>query len=320
MKTSLNSLPAAALPMRLTVVTLLKRTAAFGGRVLAPVPAMGEVLLVGLAIAAGLSLGVAANQAHAAEAAPARDAGLRILQAQSYLSDAVSFEMEQTTVEKMTPFVAGRAIAPSRERTESLVMRVVNGSPMFTEFVTTDPTGLPLRAIRRGEGMVIKLGDQPWQLPTEKYAQFKEQLATPYACPLPGRGPDSPRWQFAGTAHEQGTACDIIETVGDSVIGYVTGVMTKSMAAASDDPALRPVIHALSYVSRQWIARSDAKRLRVEQAGTIQVTMHQPTGQTVDLHLEITGATIYRRYGGVTIDIPAEVDRLLTASAAMPRN
>jgi hypothetical protein len=316
MNTSPNS-SAPTLHHNLTaVITSLKRTAVLGGRILAPAPAMGEVLLVGGAIAFGLSLGLATSRVHAAEPATARDAGTLLLHSHAFVADAASFEMEQTKVEKMTPFVAGQAIAPSRERTESLVMRVVNGSPMITEVVTTDPSGLPLRAIRRGEGIVMKLGDQPWQVPSGQYAQFKEQLATPYACPLPGRGPDSPQWKFVGTTQEQGAACDIIETVGDSAVGYVTGVMNKSMAAA--DPANRPAVKVESYVSRQWIAQADAQRLRTEQTGRIQLTMHPSPGRTVDVHLETTGTTVYRRYGKVTIEIPAEAERLLAASAVRP--
>jgi hypothetical protein len=164
----------------------------------------------------------------------------------------------------------------------------------------------------------MKLGDQPWQVPSGAYAQLKDQLATPYACPLPGRGNDSPQWRFASPAQEQGEACDVIETVGDSAIGYVTGVMNKTMASAASDPATRPSIQVRSYVSRHWIAQADARRLRVEQTGRIQMTMRQPTGQTVDIDLETTGTTLYRRYGEVTIDVPAEAAQLLAAPAAKP--
>ncbi len=301
-------------------VALLKRSAAFSGRILAPVPAMGEVLLVGLTIVAGLSLGAVANRAHAAEPspAPARDAGALVLQSHAFVTGAPSFEIEQTKIEKMTPYVAGKAVAPARERTESLIMRVVNGNPMLVELVTKDASGLPLRVIRRGEGIAMKLGDQPWQVPSGAYAQLKDQLAAPYACPLPGRGSDSPQWRFASPAQEQGQSCDVIETVGDSAIGYVTGVMNKTMASVTADPAMRPVVHVRSYVSRHWIARSDARRLRVEQTGRIQMTMRQPAGQTVDVDLETTGTTLYRRYGEVTIDVPAEAAQLLVAPAAKP--
>jgi hypothetical protein len=316
MKTSSNSPTSALRQDRTPVVALLKRTIALGGRVLTPAPATGEVLLVGVAIVLGLSLGLATSRAHAAEPSPASDAGALLLQSHAFVTGVSSFEMEQTKVEKMTPFVAGRAVAPARERTESSVMRVVNGNPMLTEMVTKDASGLPLRAIRRGEVVVMKLGDQPWQIASGAYAQFKEQLATPYACPLPHTGDDSPQWRFASPAQEQGQACDVIETVGDSAIGYVTGVMNKTMASATADPAMRPVVRVLSYDSRHWIARSDARRLRVEQAGRMQITMRQPTGQTINVELETTGTTIYRHYGEVAIEVPSEAARLLATPAA----
>ena len=264
-------------------------------------------------IAAGLFLGVATSRASAVEPS-ALDAGALLLQSHAFVSGVASFEMEQTKVEKMTPYVGGKAIAPARERTESLTMRVVNGDPMLVELVTKDVSGLPLRVIRRGDGVVMKLGDQPWQMLAGPYVQFKEQLATPYACPLPGRGPDSPQWRFAGAAQEQGQACDVIESVGDSIIGYVTGVMNKAMAAT--DPASRPSLKVESYVSRHWISRADARRLRVEQKGHLTMTMHHPSGQTVDVDREITGTTIYRRYGEATVEIPAEAEHLLAAPAA----
>jgi hypothetical protein len=95
MNTSLNSSAPVLRHYLRTVVAFFKRTSARSGRVLAPVPAMGEVLMVGLTIVAGLSLGAVANRAHAAEPAPARDAGERILQSHAFVADEIPAEAER---------------------------------------------------------------------------------------------------------------------------------------------------------------------------------------------------------------------------------
>jgi hypothetical protein len=318
MKTS-STLPTPTLGRDRTAVgSLLKRSAAFGGRTLNLARAKREVLLVGLTVVLGLSPGVATILMIAVEPPPAGDAGALLLQSQAFVAGAPSFEMEQIKVEKVTPHLAGKPIAPARERTESLMMRVVNSVPMLTELITTDSSGLPLRVIRRGKAIVMKLGEQPWQVPSGPYLQLKDQLATPYACPLPAGGSDSPQWRLAGSAQEQGEACDVIETVGDSAVGYVTGIMNKTMMAAARDSTTRPSIQVRSYVSRHWIAQSDGRRMRVEQVGRMQLSVRQPTGQTVEVDLETTGTTRYRRYGEVRIEIPAEAERLLAAPTVTP--
>ena len=91
---------------RTAVEALLKRTIAIGGRVLTPAFATGEVLMVGLAIVLGLSLGLAANRAHAVEPPSAFVAGTVLFP--SPVVVAPSCAMEQTKVEKPAPSVAAK--------------------------------------------------------------------------------------------------------------------------------------------------------------------------------------------------------------------
>jgi hypothetical protein len=66
MKVFLTSSIPAARQNRMVAVSPVKRTTAVGSRVLTPVPAAGEVLLVGLVMLLGLFLSFATNPAHAA--------------------------------------------------------------------------------------------------------------------------------------------------------------------------------------------------------------------------------------------------------------
>ena len=296
-------------------VSLLNRTAAAGSRILTPAPAAGEVLLVGLVMLLGLFVGAAANQAHAAEPSLTADAGDLILKSHTHMGSAPSFEIEQTKVDHITRLPAGQPAGPAATQSQTTIIRVVNGTPMVVELTTTE-AGRPLRAIRRGDQLVIQIGSGPWQLPSGPYAQMKDQLATPYACPLPGRGKDSPQWQMAGTAREQGAECDIVETVGDSAVAYVTGIMNKSMAAAVSAGTPQPSMHVLSYQVRQWLARPNSRKLRAEQNAHMQVTMNPPAGAPMQVDIAMTTTSVYRHYGEVTIEIPVEAEQLLGTSVA----
>jgi hypothetical protein len=314
MKTILSSSNSAARQNRMVSVSLANRPDAAGSRVLMPTPAAGEVLLVGLVMLLGLFLGAAANRAHAAEPFPAADAGDLILKSHTHMGSAPSFEIEQTRVDQITRLQAGQPVGPAATQTQKSIIRVVNGNPMVVEMITTE-AGRPLRAIRRGDQLVIQIGSGPWQVPSGPYAQMKDQLATPYACPLPGRGKDSPQWQMAGTAREQDAECDIVETVGDSAVAYVTGIMNKSMTATASAGAPHPSMHVLSYQVRQWLARPDFRKLRAEQTAHMQATMRPPTGASMQVDMATTTTTVYRHYGEVMIDIPAEAEQLLAAPA-----
>lgn len=234
-----------------------------------------------------------------------------ILRSQEFVSNARSFELVQTQVTKTTPLATGQPASSSVSQTNTSILRVVNGDPMVVEMTTRDASGRTLRVIRRGDRVVMKLGSDPWQVASGPYAQLKEHLANPYACPLPRAGSDSPKWQVVGARQEQGEECDLVETVGDSAVRYVTEQVNGGMAAASTDPATRPTIKVKSYQSRHWIGRPNAKRLRVEQTGQMQMTRRQPAGPLIQVNVDTTSTALYQRYGEAKVQIPLEAERLL---------
>jgi hypothetical protein len=91
--------------------------------------------------------------------------------------------------------------------------------------------------------------------------------------------------------------------------------MNKSMTATASAGAPHPSMHVLSYQVRQWLARPDSRKLRAEQTAHMQATMRPPTGASMQVDMATTTTTVYRHYGEVMIDIPAEAEQLLAAPA-----
>jgi hypothetical protein len=236
-----------------------------------------------------------------------------VLKSHQYVADASSLEIIQTEVDTMKPVVNGKPANAGMSTTNTSVIRVLNGEPMTVELTTREPSGRELRVLRRGDHVVMKLGSEPWQVPSGEYAKLKEQMAQPFACPLPHGGSNSPRWQVSGAGVEQGEECDIVETVGDSVLDYVRGRINTGFADMFPDPATRPTISVQSYKSRHWIQRTLGKRLRVEQSGHMRMSMRQPGG-TIDMAMETATSAVYQNYGKVDIKIPPEALRLFGES------
>jgi hypothetical protein len=273
-------------------------------------------------LAAILTLAVATNTVQASDqsmdlqtsgSSSLNSAEELVLKSHQFVADASSFEIIQTEVDTMKPLVNGKPADAGMSTTNTSVIRVLNGKPMTVELTTQEPSGRELRVLRRGDHVVMKLGSEPWQIPTGEYAKLKEQMAQPFACPLPHGGSNSPRWKVSGTGVEQGEECNIVETVGDSVLDYVRGRINTGFADMFPDPATRPTISVQSYKSRHWIQRSLGKRLRVEQSGHMRMSMRQPGG-SIDMAMETATSAVYQNYGKVDIKIPAEALRLFAES------
>jgi hypothetical protein len=240
-----------------------------------------------------------------------------VLKSHQFVADASSVEIIQTEVDTMKPIVNGKPANDGMITTNTSVIRVLNGEPMTVELTTREPSGRELRVLRRGDHVVMKLGPEPWKVPSGEYAKLKEQMAQPFACPLPHGGSNSPRWKVSSAGVEQGEECDIVETVGDSVLDYVRGRINAGFAEMFPDPATRPTISVQSYKSRHWIQRTLGKRLRVEQSGHMRMSMRQPGG-VVEMAMETATTAVYQNYGKVDIKIPTEALRLFAESDGQP--
>lgn len=277
-------------------------------------------------LAAILTLAVATNTVQASDqskdvqtsgSSALNSAEELILKSHQFVADASSVEIIQTEVNTMKPVVNGTPANAGMSTTNTSVIRVLNGEPMTVELTTREPSGRELRVLRRGDHVVMKLGSEPWQVPSGEYAKLKEQMAQPFACPLPHGGSNSPRWKISGAGVEQGEECVIVETVGDSVLDYVRGRINTGLTDMFPDPATRPTISVQSYKSRHWIQRTLGKRLRVEQSGRMRMSMRQPGG-VVEIAMETATSAVYQNYGKVDIKIPQEALRLFAESGGLP--
>ena len=241
--------------------------------------------------------------------AKAEDRAEQILRASHDCVAAHSVQIEQTIEQSSEVLIDGKP-AGSSSTTKQTSLIEIDAGKMLVRMTTKDQSGKDVIVIRKSGRSAMKIGSGPWTLPSGPYAQMGDQLANPFACPLPKSGEEhSPRWTIVGPELLDGIETTVIETIGDTANRYAQERMREGLVTVFPDPASRPTVEVLAYKSRHWISTGDLRRLRVEQISHQKMIMPGIAKAVIDASAK-TIAT-YRNYDQVQIDVPEEARRIL---------
>jgi hypothetical protein len=230
-----------------------------------------------------------------------------ILRASHDYGAAHSFELQETAEQKGRILVPGKPPLDLPSTKETKVIDVDAANQLVR--MTAKDQGKDVIVIRKGQSAAMRIGSGSWTKPQGPYARMGDQLANPFACPLPKRGEkQSPKWRIVGRELVNGEETTVIETVGDTAIRYAEERMREGIMTMFPDAAARPVIEVLDYKSRHWIGK-DNRRLRVEQTSHTKMTVPGTPKTILDLSAKTTA--IYSRYDKVEIRLPDEARSIL---------
>jgi hypothetical protein len=241
--------------------------------------------------------------------ARAEDQADKLLAASQDCVAAHSVEIRQTVEQTTRLLVDGKPPGISQTTEQTSVIEI-DAAHKVVRMTTKDQSGKEVVVLRQGKRLAMKLGAGPWTAPQGPYARLGDQLANPFACPLPKPGEKhSPRWTVVGSEHLDGTEATVIETVGGTASAYALERMREGMASIFPNAADRPTLEVLAYKSRHWIGTHDNRRLRVEQTSHEKMTMPGGGKVVVDVTAKTTAA--YSRYDQVEIQVPEEARAIL---------
>jgi hypothetical protein len=239
--------------------------------------------------------------------ARAQEVAEKILSASNDFVSSRSFEREETVEQKSRLLMADKTPLdlPSSKQTSVIEVDAAN----LLVRLTTKDQGKDLLVIRKGNSVAMKLGSGSWTKPQGPYARLGDQLANPFACPLPKRGgKQSPKWRIVGREVLNGQETTVIETVRDTANRYAEERMREGIVSMFPDADTRPAIEVLDYKSRHWIGK-DNRRLRVEQTSHTKMTMPGTPKMVIDGTAKTT--SVYNRYDKVEIQMPEEARSIL---------
>lgn len=255
---------------------------------------------------AKLALVLAVLGVYAATARAEDDAETILRASQDYVA-AHSFELQETAEQKGRLLVPGEPAqdVPSTKRTAVIEVDAAN---RLVRMITKDK-GQDVILLRKGKDVAMKLGSNPWEKPQGPFARMGDQMANPFACPLPKSGEkQSPRWRTVGRELLNGEEATVLETIGDTANQYAEERMREGIVAMFPDTDTRPAVEVLEYKSRHWIGK-DHRRLRVEQTSRTKMTMPGTPKAVIDLSAKTTA--VYSRYDKVEIQVPDQARSIL---------
>jgi len=236
----------------------------------------------------------------------------QILRASHDYVAARSVEIQQTVEQTARVLVDGKPVG-SEQVTKQTSRIEIDADKGVVRMTMKDQSGEDVVVIRKGDRIAMKIGSGPWTAPKGPYARMGDQLANPFACPLPKPGQEhSPRWTIVGDERQGGQEMTVIKTVGDTANKYAQERMRDGIASIFSDASARPTIEVVTYESRHWIGKTDDRRQRVEQTSHHKMTMPGAAKTVIDVVAKTTA--IYRRYNDIDIDVPEEARRILSRS------
>jgi hypothetical protein len=232
----------------------------------------------------------------------AEDRAEQILRASHDYVAARSVEIQQT-VEQTSRLLVDDRPRGSPQSTKQTSWIEIDANKGLVRMTMKDQSGNDLVVIRKGDRIAMKIGSDPWTTPMGPYARIGDQLANPFACPLPKPGlQHSPRWTIVGDERVDGQEMTLIKTVGITANQYAEKRMRDGIASMFPDASARPTIEVVTYESQHWIGKADDRRQCVKQTSHHKMTM-PGVGKTV---IDVVGETTatYRRYNGIDIVVP----------------
>jgi hypothetical protein len=127
----------------------------------------------------------------------------QILEASQVCVAAHSVELQQTIEQTARLLADGKPPVDVPTKKQTSVIEIDAGKKLIR--MTTKEQGEELVVIRRGNRIAMKIGSGPWTKPQGPYARMGEQLANPFACPLPKpQDQHSPKWTIVGNERLDG--------------------------------------------------------------------------------------------------------------------
>jgi len=244
--------------------------------------------------------------------ARAEDKAEQLLKASHDYVAARSVAIQQTAEQTARLLVEGKPLGAAQTTKQTSTIEIDAGKQLI-RMTMKDQSGTDLVVIRKGDRIAMKIGSGSWTVPKGAYARIGDQLANPFACPLPKPGEKhSPKWTIVGPERLEGQETTVIETVGDTANAFAQKIMGEGIASVFPDATARPTIEVMAYKSRHWIGKEDSRRLRVEQTSQLKMTMPGIAKTVIDASVKTTA--IYCRYNKVEIDVPEEAHRVLDPS------
>ena len=234
-----------------------------------------------------------------------------ITESHDAIASLPSFAIKQTIVQTARPIKEGKPLGEGMSSTQKTVIEIDNAKSLA--HLTSDANGTKLEALRRGSQVAVKQGDAPWAAPSGALAGIKDQLANPFACPLPTKAANSPKWAVVRTDVVNGEQVVVISTVGNSAVAYAEKKIQEGIAAGIPDESKRPKVSVISYVSTHWIRKKDKRRLKVVQEAHQTVSIPQPNSEPLQVDVTATTTADYSQFGSVKISVSQEADRVLKA-------
>jgi hypothetical protein len=243
----------------------------------------------------------------------AQEKAEQILRASHDYVAAHSVEIEQTVEQTARVLVDGKPLG-SEQAAKQISSIKIDADKGLVRMTMKDQSGKGVVAIRKGSLIAIKIGSDPWKAPEGQYARIGDQLANPFACPLPKPGLAlSPQWSIVGDERLDGQELTVIKTVGNTANKYVLERMGEGIASVFPDASARPTVEIVTYESRHWIGKADRRRQRVEQTSHHRMTMPGVAKTVIDVVGKTTA--IYGRYDRIDIGVPEEASRILYPKA-----
>jgi hypothetical protein len=245
-----------------------------------------------------------------ASLACAEDNAEQILRISHNYVAAHSVEIQQTAEQAAFVLVEGKPQEASQTTKQISVIEIDVGNNLVR--LTTRDQGKEIVVMRKGKNIAIKIGSGPWTRPQGPYARIGDQLANPFACPLPKDEKHSPKWKIVGCEQLDGKEATVIETIGDTANKYAQERMREGIESCFSDAGARPTIEVSAYKSRHWIGKNDYCRLRVEQTSHQKMTM--PGGGKTVIDISAKTTAVYSRYDKTEIQVPEEARSILDSN------
>ncbi len=178
---------------------------------------------------------------------------------------------------------------------------------------TVDHNGQLLTMIRHGKKAAMKIGTGTWQIPAGPYEKMAQDMGNFFICEetAPETDKNAPVWIIAKMEEIGDLESILVESKDNSAVALAQERMSKGIESSfKDNPAQKPTVKVIEYKSKNWLGKSDFRRIKVIQNSKVIFLMPSPDGTV--MKIEKTGMTTsdydYRKN---RITIPAEAEALL---------
>ncbi len=178
---------------------------------------------------------------------------------------------------------------------------------------TVDLNGQLLIMIKHDKKAVMKIGTGTWQVPTGPYERMAQDMGNLFVCEevAPETDKNAPNWILVKMEKIDGLESVLVESKDNSAVALAQERMTKGIEINfKDNPAQKPTVEVIEYKSKNWLGKSDFRRIKVIQTSKVTFLMPSPDGSIMKIEKTGTTTSSYD-YSKNKITVPAEAETLL---------